>query len=383
MSKQIIAIIRNAAPYDFGGGERFPVFLATSLSKQGVNSVIVSRSKKLLSFAEENGLATVRGWWWKKQKWNGLGVLATPAYVAWQSILFIYYLFILKKIGATAVHIQSKDDFIAATYAAKFLKLRIVWTDHADLKHILQNLSVWYKNPIGKMVYKAALRADAITVVSKSEQQLVAAHLPVDSLLHSKITVVYNGVINQSKHYHKRNDDMTVFLVASRLVSDKGISEVIEAFKIVTTDYPNTKLTVIGDGPEASRFKKQAAHIPNISLLGHQDDPLVHMANASIFVHPTYHEGFSVALVEASMMSLPIIATSVGGNIEIIKNNETGLLVKAGSIDELKSAMEKLITDQDLRSRISVNAHKQYLEKFQFDTIVKLSFIPLYNRVMI
>lgn len=379
MSKQNIAIIRNAAPYDFGGGERFPVFLATSLSKQGINSTIISRSQKLLSFAKESEVSTIRGWWWKKQNWSGAWVFATPIYIAWQFILFFYYFFLFKTIDATVVHIQSKDDFIAATYAANLLKLTVIWTDHADLKHVFQNLSVWYKNPVGKIVYKAAHKADAITVVSKSEQQLVTAHLPTKSMLKSKIVVVYNGVVDQSQNYPKKLGDKIVFLVASRLVSDKGITEVIDAFRVVGLKHPDTQLTIIGDGPEASRFKKMAADIPNISLLGHQSDPLVHMATASIFVHPTYHEGFSVALVEAGMMSLPIIATSVGGNMEIIQNNITGLLVEAKNTSALKDAMERLIIDESLRSKIAANAREQYIKKFQFDTIVKSSFIPLYK----
>ena len=382
MPTEKIVIIRNAAPYDFGGGERFPVFLATSLAKQGVDSIIVSRSKKLLSFAEENNISTVRGWWCKRQNWSGVRVFAIPIYIVWQIILFFYYVSLIKKVDATAVHIQSKDDFISATYAAKFLGKRVIWTDHADLKHVFQNLTVWYKNPIGKMVYRAAHKADTITVVSESERRLVTAHFPMESAIKSKILVVYNGVVDQSRNYPRKLDDnMIVFLVASRLVSDKGIAEVIDAFRVIGAKYPNTKLIIIGDGPEAARFKKKAATIPNISLLGHQRDPLSYMATASIFVHPTYHEGFSVALVEAGMMSLPIIATSVGGNVEIIQHNKTGLLIEAKNTDALTAAMERLIIDENLRSSIAANARKQYVTNFQFDSIVKLSFIPLYTGV--
>ena len=103
------------------------------------------------------------------------------------------------------------------------------------------------------------------------------------------------------------------------------------------------------------------------------------MANADIFIHPTYHEGFSVALVEAGMMSLPIIATAVGGNVEIIENEETGLLVQPKSSDELLGAMKELYENKALREKLAKNTRAQYVAKFQFNTIVKESFIPLYG----
>ncbi len=381
MSKQTIALIRNAAPYDFGGGERFPVFLAEMLKKKDFNPILISRSRKLLHFAQENKITTITGWWWSKQQWSGVNNLFIPAYIAWQCILFFYYLVLFSKLQPTAVHVQSKDDFIAATYAAKVLKLRVVWTDHADLKHIWRNISVWYKNPIGKMVYKAALHADAITVVSNSEQQLVLKNLPVNSAVQNKLTVVYNGVIDQSEEYSKRANTKFTYLVASRLVTDKGIGEVLAAFKKLSEEFKDINLQIIGDGPESEYFKKQANTIEHVSLLGHQQEPLSFMAGADTFVHPTYHEGFSVALVEASMMSLPIIATSVGGNPEIIKNTKTGLLIPVKNSDALYDAMKTIYTDTVLRKSLGENARKQYLEKFQFNKIVEKEFIPLYGEV--
>ena len=379
MSHQNIAIVRNAAPYDFGGGERFPVFLAETLKNQGFSPTIIARSKKLVEFAKENQIPIIKGWWWSKQQWSGVNNLLIPIYAIWQCILFLYYVSLFSKLKVGVVHIQSKDDFIAATHAAKLLNIRVIWTDHADLKHIWRNLSIWYKNPIGKMVYRAALRADVITVVSNSELQLVTNNLPVNSKVRSRLTVVYNGVIDRSQEYPSQPSRLFTYLVASRLVTDKGINEVLAAFKRLSEEFKDIELQIIGDGPEEDNFKKKAANLEHVSLLGHQTQPLSFMGNADVFVHPTYHEGFSVALVEASMMSLPIIATSVGGNVEIIKHNKTGFLVAAQSSNELFMAMKILFENDPLRKTLAENARQQYLEKFQFDVIVKDRFIPLYR----
>jgi len=382
MRKEKIVIIRNAASQDFGGGERFPVFLAEILKDKQLDPVIISRSKKLLAFADERGIKNVTGWWWSKQQWSGLNNLLIPVYILWQLLLFAYYFVLFIKLKPSTIHIQSKDDFIAATYAGRILGKNIVWTDHADLKHVWENVTVHFKNPIGKMILVAAKHTHSITVVSKSEKELVTNNLGQSSKILEKIQVVYNGVVDQSAHYKHSEGDTFKYIVAGRLVKDKGISEAISAFKVLRQKYKNIQLDLIGDGPDAKTFMLEASGVPSINFYGHQTNPLEYISKANVFVHPTYHEGFSVALVEASMLSMPIIATSVGGNVEIIINNETGLLVPSHSIDELLMAMEELLVNKHLRDKIGTNARTQYQEKFQFDKIVSQQFIPLYGVIV-
>lgn len=379
MSKKVI-IIRNAYSYDFGGGERFPVFLAESLTSQQLEPLIVSRNGTLLNFAQERSIATVRGWWWNKQRWNSWRVVLFPIYMIWQLILYWWYRQLFAKEKPSAVHIQSKDDFIAATYAAKHFGATVIWTDHADLKHVWRNLSTPLKNPIGKWAYRAAQKADAITVVSESELREVSAHLPEGTPVRSTLKVVYNGCADVLSNYsHANSTDVTSFIIASRLVTDKGIGEAIEAFKQLHKKYPKTALRIAGDGPEREKFTSQAKDTDAITFMGHQTDPYKVISEADIFLQPTYHEGFSVVLVEASMLAKPIIATAVGGNVEIIRDKETGLLVPAKDTSRLEDAMEKLYIDTSLRDTLAKNAREQYEDRFVFDVIVKEGFIPLYE----
>lgn len=380
MNKERVIIIRNAMQYDFGGGERFPVFLAEILQKNGFQPLVVSRSAKLLSFAIDNAIPTLRGWWWSRQNWSGVRVAMVPVYLFWQFLLFIWYVQLFLRQKPTTVHIQSKDDFIAATFAGKLCHARVIWTDHADLKHIWKNIGVWYKNPVGKLVHCAAKHADAITVVSKSELTLVSANLRNNDEVGRKLRVVYNGVVDTKNNYPTdHTTDTFTFCVASRLVGDKGISEVINAFTRLVVDYPESRLMLLGDGPDEAQFKKQASRIREITFAGYQKDPLRYIATADVFVHPTYHEGFSVALVEASMLAKPIIATAVGGNVEIIHDTTTGLLVEAKNSDSLYTAMKKCIEDEQLCRKLGDGARVQYLEQFKFDEIVTGQFIPLYK----
>ena len=79
------------------------------------------------------------------------------------------------------------------------------------------------------------------------------------------------------------------------------------------------------------------------------------------------------------MLARPIIATNVGGNLEIIKDGETGLLIPPKNTDALYNAMLRLLEDKKLQQRLGEAARKQYLEQFNFDRITTDQFIPLYK----
>ena len=250
-----IVLIRNASPEDFGGGERFPVFLSEALTAEGYSSVIVSRSEKLLNFARQRRQPTIRGWWWQRQRWSGIHNLLLPFYACWQVILFVYYLVLFLKLKPAVVHIQSKDDFIAATLAANCLRIRVIWTDHADLKHVWKNLALPWKNPIGKFIYRLAKSVPAITLVSESEKAFIIDELPKNSPIINRLKVIYNGVTDVSSHYNRKSHKNFAFLIASRLVTDKGIGEAITAFKNIYSSYKNVRLVIVGDAPVKRKFK--------------------------------------------------------------------------------------------------------------------------------
>lgn len=384
MEPRKIIQIRNAAPTDFGGGERFPIFLAQELNANNIDNLVLSGSAKLLDFAAKNNINHQKTWWWQKQNWSGVRVLLFPLYFLWQIALTLYYVVLFTKLRPTTIHIQSKDDFIAATFAGKLLKKRVVWTDHADLKHIFKNITIPFKNPIGKLVYLAALNADHIMVVSNSELKEMKKSLPSASKVLDKIKIVHNGVFDAQKSgtnkpTGKKGSAPFTYILASRLVTDKGIRESIDAFTQLQSKCPDTRLLVMGSGPEEEKFKQRAKDNPNITFIGHKNNPLVHMSGADVFLLPTYHEGFSVALVEAAMLGLPVITTDVGGNPEIIKDGKNGLLIPAKDTMALQRAMEDLYLDEE-KARSFGQANRQvYLDSFSFKDIVKKQILPLYN----
>lgn len=380
MRQKKVILIRNAQPYDFGGGERFPVFVAKVLKRDHGVPIIISSSPSLLKYAQDAEVQTIRGLWWSNQDWSGVRALLFPVYVAWQVILLAWYVFTFVRIRPSVIHIQSKDDFIAATIAGRLTGAVVIWTDHADIKHIWQNLGTWYKNPVGKLVYVAAHFTHAITVISKSEYREVTKHLSRRSNIRKRIQIINNGSPDVKNNYTESHSNIFTFSSTNRLVTDKGIGEMIAAYQRFHKKYPSSQLILVGNGPEEDSFRELASDDSSIVFTGYQADPLSFVASSHVLLQPTYHEGFSISILEAQMLQKPVIATAIGGNVEMIEDRNTGILIPVRDTDALFKAMELLYKNKELRERVATNGRKQYVEKYIFDDIVRKGYIKLYEK---
>lgn len=369
-----IALIRNSYSFDVGGAEIFPVNLGKLLVSNGYEPFVLSANKKTLKMASAANLSTVRSPWWSFQNFSGLGLLLFPVYLLWLVVLTLWYFifFLYKRIDL--VHSQSRDDFIASTLAGKLLRKRIIWTDHADLKYIYMNHKKWYKNPVGKLVYITSKLADGVMIESYSEKKLIESSLSMK--LPNNYVVIHLGVVD-SYIPTKQSDSAVTLVTTSRLVRAKGIGELIEAFKQI--DNKKVILKLCGDGPDAEYFKSLATGVKNIEFLGHVDDVTSILQDSTILIHPSYHEGFGLSLVEAEMCGLPIIASRVGSIPEIVKDGVSGILVKPRNVEDLVAAINLLVKNLKLRTDMGQAGRKIFLENFQFDAIVKDKIIPLYE----
>jgi len=176
-----------------------------------------------------------------------------------------------------------------------------------------------------------------------------------------KVRVIWNGY---SDKLLKVPEDITarvrerMVLTVARVEPVKGIHNLILAFAKVVRRYGDWKLVIVGPINNKRYYDclqkrvKQLKIDDKVVFLGEiPDDELTHIyMKASIFVLPSYVEGFSIARVEALAYGLPIITTATGGS-EIVRG--VGLIVKPGDIDGLAEALEKLISNDVLRASLS------------------------------
>jgi len=110
----------------------------------------------------------------------------------------------------------------------------------------------------------------------------------------------------------------------------------------------------VGDGPLRQELQKQAAD--RVSFLGQRADVAELLAGFDVFVLPSNTEGMSIALLEAMAAGCPIVVTAVGGNIELIKHMQTGLVVPPNDETALRAAIERLLADRVLAARLGTAA---------------------------
>lgn len=157
-----------------------------------------------------------------------------------------------------------------------------------------------------------------------------------------------------------------IVVSVGRLSVEKGHTTLISAYRKLRekSQFHSLRLVVVGDGGEAQRLKLAAADLRDqVIFTGHVNDPWPYYCLADIFVLPSYSEGSPLALLEAMSAALPIVASDVGGIPEVLSNGESALLVPAGSADELAAALERVLDDAELASRLG-NGARSVVQQF-------------------
>lgn len=145
-----------------------------------------------------------------------------------------------------------------------------------------------------------------------------------------------------------RKPGVFTFVFVGRLVRDKGINELVEAFRRIHSEYPGTRLLLVG-GLEPELDPLDPATVAaintddNIESVGRQTDVRPWLAAADALVFPSYREGFPNVVIEAGAMGLPSIVTDINGSREIIIDNRNGVIIPPRDADALYRAMKRMI----------------------------------------
>jgi len=154
-------------------------------------------------------------------------------------------------------------------------------------------------------------------------------------------------------------------LYAGRLSSEKGVLELVEAAR-------GMNLVIAGDGPLRSRVPEARGFVP--------PDQLARLyARAAVVVCPSHREGFGVACLEAMAHGRPVVASAVGGLLDLVVDGETGVHVPPGDVPALRAALERLLEDRELRRRMGDAGRRRAAEHFSWDAVTRRT-LELYAR---
>ena len=159
-------------------------------------------------------------------------------------------------------------------------------------------------------------------------------------------------------------EDARVLLAVSRLTAQKGLDVALQALAAVRRDHPNAVLVVLGEGPEREPLTALAAKLgigDAVYLPGRVGDVAGWYRRAELLVHPARWEGFGLALLEAMLAGLPVVASRVSSIPEIVVDGVTGLLVPPDDPQALAAAVDLTLREPgDLGAAGRRRAHEEF-----------------------
>lgn len=198
----------------------------------------------------------------------------------------------------------------------------------------------------------------------------------------NKVSQVEQEKLKQQLHI---NSTDFVFVFVGRLVSDKGINELVAAFETFSSKNSNSKLLLVGPlendlDPLLQKTKDTISNNKAIISVGFQTDVRPFLAISNVFVFPSYREGFPNVILQAGAMNLPCLVTDISGSNEIIIQNENGIILPIKNEIAIFEAMKLIFEDRNLFLKLKQNARIQIESRFQQELVWK-TLLQEYKRL--
>lgn len=212
---------------------------------------------------------------------------------------------------------------------------------------------------------------------------------PMKVLGHGNVKGVDMVKFDASRFADIAKDPSTfTFIFVGRIVGDKGVNELVEAFTQLHEKYQHTRLVLVGRYEENLDPVKQVTldrikANPAIDACGakYGDDLLKEFMKADCHIMPSYREGFPNTPMEAGALGLPNIVTDINGSREIVVDGENGLIVPPRTVQPLYEAMERMVTDTALREKMQKNARPMIESRFE-KGFVQDCLIEFYEEIL-
>ena len=234
--------------------------------------------------------------------------------------------------------------------------------------------------------------ADIITYVSEGAARQAARRgaAPID-----RIQVVPNGIdvspyalapaVRRRTRAALGIEGRFTWMAIGRLAVQKDYPTLLAAFRIVLRDHPQAKLLIAGDGPLGTELEAAIGDLGlrnDVALLGLRTDVRDLLQASDAYVMSSAWEGLPIALLEAAASTLPIVATAVGGNAEVVLDGVSGLIVPPRDPAALASAMVAIMAfDEAHRAALGTAGRSHVQGRYGLDEVVE-TWITIYERAL-
>jgi glycosyltransferase involved in cell wall biosynthesis len=229
----------------------------------------------------------------------------------------------------------------------------------------------------GAALLRVAARARRFVALSR-EGAAEARDLGVPP---ERVALIPNGVLLSDDGTPGRPAGGDFLLYVGWLRRAKGLDDLLEALARMED---RLELRLVGDGPERAALEARARTLKiadRVRFVGQVADPSPHYAGARLFALPSLGEGLSNALLEAMAFGLPVVATRIGGNVDLVEDGVNGLLVEPGDPAQLAAALTRLLRDEPLARRLGAAARRTVLGGYTMDRTVA-RYVDLYRAAL-
>jgi glycosyltransferase involved in cell wall biosynthesis len=303
---------------------------------------------------------------------------------------FFYSLAFFKKNKPDIIHAHwSLPQGLIGIIAKRIFKIPCVTSIHGSDVYGLR--SAFFK-ALNTMVIRNSDACTANSMATARIARKVCGNENIKVLPMGVDTECFSKIHDVASLKRKFKIEGPVILFVGRLIDWKGTAYLIKAMPEIIQRFPAAKALMIGSGPEKAELMRLAGaigvanHIIFIDEVP-QEELVPFYSMADIFVLPSIvnengeTEGLGVVLLEAMACELPVIGSDVGGIPDIIRNGETGLLVRQKDSQDLVNQIIRLLTDEDLRKKMVRNSRNLIETQFSWEVVAE-RFIEIYLDVL-
>lgn len=363
---------------ELGGIGRQAVSLTEELNKIGINFFVITRKLKgAPSFSPE--VKSIKLWAFRPSVYRIEKKTLSNLMTSVTFSLNLLSTLIKKRKEYDLVHFHGASIPLLITIPfLKFFKKKVI-SKVSSAKLGIEAGSFygryWF---LGKFFIHILRSVDAFVAISEE----IKEGLLTDGYEQSRIYRIPNFV-DISIFYPDRKKETTdkTVIFTGALDKRKGADILLEAWKDVSETFPHGHLIILGNGPMKASLKMKAKDLgisDRVTFAGHVNNVPDYLRRVDLYVLPSLQEGLPNSLLEAMSCGLPVIASKIGGVVDVVEDGKSGVLFEPGNVLDLSSAMIRLLKDAELRQRLGAEARRRIVESFSIDRIAK-EYIKLYE----
>lgn len=288
---------------------------------------------------------------------------------------------LVRRTGADVVHAHGYKADVYAYVALRRGSVPLISTCHNWLD------DDWVVRLYGRLDRRVLRGYDGVVAVSDEvRRRLMDAGVPRE-----RIWLICNGIPlrrfadaqRRREQRHEQDTTLKIGLVG-RLSKEKGVDIFLRAAAEVIRERPDTEFVVAGEGPERNALETLAKNLGlagKARLHGRTDDMPEFYASVDVLTVTSRKEGLPIAVLEGMASELPVIATAVGDVPKVVRDGETGLLVKSEDPDGMATAMGRVINDPNLRRSLGVSAQRLVAAQYSSEHMAA-QYLDLYQSVL-